>query len=240
MTDTLLSSSSIEAILFDLDGTLVKTNDHWATTLGEKLAPLKRLFPRMDSSLLARRLLVVIEAPVNYLLSLLEHLGLGTGFFGLADWIRHSKGLATREAPSLIEGSEALLQALSGSYKLAVVTTRGHAEANAFIEHTELAHFFSAVITRRDVLCLKPHPQPVREAAARLGVPTEHCLMVGDTGLDVRSARRAGAYAVGVLSGVGKQRELERAKAHLILERAVELLDHLRVPREARLRSCVK
>jgi len=42
--------------------------------------------------------------------------------------------------------------------------------------------------------------------------------MVGDTTVDVKSARRAGAWAVGVLCGFGEQEELERAGAHAILE----------------------
>ena len=50
---------------------------------------------------------------------------------------------------------------------------------------------------------MKPHPEPVRKAALRLGVSVQHCLMVGDTTMDMAAARRAGAWAVGVLSGLG-------------------------------------
>ena len=51
--------------------------------------------------------------------------------------------------------------------------------------------------------------------------------MIGDTTMDVRAGRRAGALAVGVLSGVGTRQELVRAGADLILERAEQLLDYL-------------
>ena len=230
MTGIQFSPDSIDAILFDLDGTLVKTDDRWSRTVADKLAPLGRLSPRFDTHLLARRLLVVIETLANYLLSILEHLGLSTSFFGLTDRFRRSKGLATREDRALIEGTEALLRDLTDNYRLAVVTTRARPEASALIKHAELERFFPVVITRQDILYMKPHPEPVRKAAARLGVAPERCLMVGDTGMDIRSARRAGAYAVGVLSGVGARAELERAGAHLILECASRLLDHLRVP----------
>ena len=229
MSDSQLPAGAIEAILFDLDGTLMETDDRWSRTVAEKLAPLKRLFPALDPDLLGRGLFLAIETPVNYLLSILEHLGVGTGFFGLADRVRRSKGLATRDGSALIEGSEALLAALSDTYKLAVVTTRGRAEACVFIEQARLARFFSVVITRQEVLRMKPHPEPVRKAAGALGVAPGRCLMVGDTATDVRSARRAGAYAVGVLSGVGARKELERAGAHLILGRASQLVGHLRM-----------
>jgi len=229
MTLSQLSPDTLDAILFDLDGTLVETDDHWSRVIAERLAPLKRLLPRLDADLLGRRLLVGIETGANYLLSALEHLGLDTGFFGLADRFRRSKGLATHGDHAFIEGSEALLGALSDNYKLAIVTTRARREACAFIKREGFGRFFAVVITREDVLFMKPHPEPVRTAAARLGVAPGRCLMVGDTGVDIRSARRAGAYAVGVLSGVGARPELERAGAHLILVRASQLLDHLRI-----------
>ncbi len=47
--------------------------------------------------------------------------------------------------------------------------------------------------------------------------------MVGDTTVDVRSARRAGSWSVAVLCGFGERDELERAGAHLILENTTDL-----------------
>ncbi|MBC7240166.1 MAG: HAD-IA family hydrolase, partial [Chloroflexi bacterium] len=157
----------------------------------------------------------------------LEHLGLGHLFLGLADRIRRSKGLATREASEPVEGSEELIQALKGRYKLAVVTTRARPEALALLGHLGLSAHFEALVTRQDVWRMKPHPEPVYKAARLLGVLPSRCLMVGDTRMDIRSARRAGAYAVGVLSGFGERGELERAGAHLILDRAASLLGYL-------------
>jgi phosphoglycolate phosphatase len=63
----------------------------------------------------------------------------------------------------------------------------------------------------------------VRYAAKQLGVSVERCVMVGDTTVDVRSARRAGAQAVAVLCGFGERDELERAGAHVILEHTSQL-----------------
>jgi len=51
--------------------------------------------------------------------------------------------------------------------------------------------------------------------------------MIGDTTADVRAAKRAGAYAVAVLSGFGVRGELEKAGADLVLPRAELLLEHL-------------
>jgi phosphoglycolate phosphatase-like HAD superfamily hydrolase len=222
-----LSERPIEAVLFDLDGTLVETDNRWVSMLAQKLSPLRRLAPKLDTNALARRLVMGAETPANYLMSLLEHLGLGSSLFGLADRLRRSKGIATRDSSELVEGSEDLLRALSRHYRLAVVTTRARPEARAFIYNTHLEPYFQAIVTRQDVLRMKPHPEPVRKAAAFLGVPPERCVMVGDTTPDIRSARAAGACAVGVLSGFGERDELEHAGAQLILGRAAELLEYL-------------
>ncbi|MHB1295917.1 MAG: HAD family hydrolase [Anaerolineae bacterium] len=224
--------ATVRAVLLDLDGTLVETDNRWATVLAAKLQPLRRIFPRLDCDSVGRRVVMGIETPANYAISLVEHLGLGGSFFGLADRVRRSKGLATRGAAQLVEGTIPLLQALKSRYALAVVTTRARPEAYAFLTQAGLNGYFQAVITRQDVLRLKPHPEPVRKAAALLGVKPEQCVMVGDTTMDVHSARRAGALAVGVLSGFGERAELERAGSDLILERADALLRYLTEPSE--------
>ncbi len=218
---------AIDAVLFDLDGTLVETSNRWAEDLAERLAPLRRLSPRLDTEKLARAIVMGIEMPANYLISSLERLGLTGVISGIADRVRRSKGLAIRGQARLIEGSEALLEALAPQVKLAVVTTRARAEGHAFVRTAGFERFFPVVITRQDVWRMKPHPAPVLAAAEKLGVEAQRCILVGDTVMDVRAAKRAGAVAVGVLSGIANRQELEGAGADLILERADELLPYL-------------
>ncbi len=88
-----------------------------------------------------------------------------------------------------------------------------------------LGNLFWVVVTRDDVKRLKPHPMPVRTAAERLGLPVEQCVMVGDTRLDVRAAKAAGALAVGVLTGFGTANDLR--EADLVLASPSELDDWL-------------
>jgi HAD superfamily hydrolase (TIGR01509 family) len=227
MTQNPIALPNVQAVLFDLDGTLVETHNRWAGVLAEKLAPIQRIFRRFDARVWGRRLVMAIETPSNYAISTLEHLGLDTNMLGISDRIRRSKGLATRRRAQLIDGSQELLLALKSRYKLAVVTTRARPEALAFVEQTGFAPYFDAIVTRQDGWWMKPHPGPVRRAAAMLGVDPRRCIMIGDTTMDIRSARRAGAFAVGVLSGFGEREELERAGAHLILDRAEQLLEYL-------------
>ena len=218
----------LKAVLFDLDGTLVVTANRWTERLASRLGWLKRVSPRFRPQRAARRLINGLEFITTYGMLWLEHFGLGSSFFGLADHIRRSKGLATRTASTLIPGTQDLLEQLSLRYLLAVVTTRQRTEAEAFLSAADIARFFQVVITRQDVWYIKPHPAPVRKAAQRLGVQVNSCLMVGDTTLDMRSACRAGARAIGVLTGYDERDELYRAGAEHILASAAELAGYLK------------
>ena len=218
----------LKAVLFDLDGTLVVTANRWTGRLARRLEWLNRVFPRFKPQRAARWLINGLEFVTTYGMLWLEHIGVGSSFFGLADRIRRSKGLATRAASTLIPGTQELLDLLSQRYLLAVVTTRQRTEAEAFLHAANIARFFQVVITRQDVWHIKPHPAPVRKAAQRLGVQVNSCLMVGDTTLDMRSACRAGARAIGVLTGYDERDELYRAGAEHILASAAELAGYLK------------
>ena len=83
------------------------------------------------------------------------------------------------------------------------------------------------VITRDDVAHAKPNPDLWIAAAARLGVPTESAIAVGDSVWDLLAARRARALGVGLLSGGYGQEELERAGAYRVYEDPADLLRHI-------------
>lgn len=83
------------------------------------------------------------------------------------------------------------------------------------------------VITRDDVEHAKPNPDLWIAAAARLGVPIESAIAVGDSVWDLLAARRARALGVGLLSGGYGQEELERAGAYRVYEDPADLLVHI-------------
>ena len=145
------------------------------------------------------------------------------------DRLRRRRGVYPAPEFSLISGVADLLLALQDRVPAALVTTRSRHHIDQFLARfpAETAVFRTSC-GLQDTRRLKPHPAPIRLAARRLGVPVANCLMVGDTTVDVKSARRAGAWSVGVLCGFGEQKELERAGAHLILDSTADLLNILR------------
>lgn len=209
----------IAALLFDLDGTLLDSDDQAVDMLAHRLA----LFCPRSSQRLARRLVMALERPGNDLFTLLDALGLDQPLTRLAHRLSRWRGLRSADNFRLVPGADEALHHLAGRYRLAVVTTRGRREAEAFLEQFALRPLFEVVVTRETTRRVKPHPAPILHAAQTLGLPPERCVMVGDTVVDVRSARRAGAWAAAVLCGFGEREELEQAGAHWILPSPAEL-----------------
>jgi phosphoglycolate phosphatase-like HAD superfamily hydrolase len=212
----------IEAIFFDLDGTLVDTDDQAVASLARYLTPLSVFF-LINPTSLARRLVMWAETPGNALMTFFDTIGLDDNIFAIGDTLRRWRGLYPPPNLPLIPGTHATLHELSGRYRLAVVTTRGRRDAEAFLAQHNLAHLFELVVTRESTRRLKPHPAPIRFTAEKLGVLPSCCVMVGDTAADVRSARAAGAWAVATSSGFGERSELERAGAHLVLQSVTQM-----------------
>lgn len=215
----MLDKNAVEAILFDLDGTLMDTDDQSVERLAQWLQRLHLPNPHRT----ARRLIMASETPGNAFITLMDIFGLDSSLRALSDWLCTWRGLRTRDDFRIIAGVEEMLKALARRYQLAVVTTRTLRDAEAFLAQYNLQDLFVVLVTSGSTRRLKPHPAPVRLAAQQLGVPVGRCAMVGDTTVDVKAARRAGAWAVGVLCGFGEREELERAGAHVVLEHTARI-----------------
>jgi HAD superfamily hydrolase (TIGR01509 family) len=145
--------------------------------------------------------------------------------------LRHAHALAYRRLHAQVcplPGSRALLDALTASGTQWAIATSGRMET-ASVNLTALGvdPAQSVVVTRDDVKYAKPDPDLFIAAAARLKVPVEATVVVGDSIWDMLAARRCGALGVGLLSGGYGQEELERAGALRVYEDPADLLLHL-------------
>ena len=121
------------------------------------------------------------------------------------------------------------LSRLSKKATLAVITMRriSKKEVVEELERFGLEKYFAEVITALDACSPKPSPEALVECARRLGVKTSECVFVGDSVVDVKAGKNAGAWTVAVLSGIFSREELETEKPDLILENVNDLEDFL-------------
>jgi len=212
----------IEAVLFDLDGTLIETDNQMVARWAQVLSPAVRLARRPDATPLARRLVMTAEGPGNAVLGILDRLGLDAPLSRLGEWLSRRPAGSSVQA-SAVPGVAGMLAVVRARYPVALVTTRGRKMAAALLAAAGLGDVFTAFATREDTFYMKPHPAPVQLAASLLGVAPERCLMVGDTTVDILAGKRAGAQTIGVLCGFGERAELERVGAGMVLEETSRL-----------------
>ena len=201
----------IAGVLFDMDGTLVDSDDTTVEHLAARLGRVQRLFPNGDARPFIRHLLLLAEGPLNWFITQLDRFNLDDEGFRLQSWMQAMRGQRRPEEMRLIPGVAETLRQLQQRYKLAVVTTRSRATTQHALASNGLDDVFAVIITRDDVRRLKPHPEPVLLAIRQLGLQADQCVMVGDTPVDILAARAAGTRAVGVLCGFGQRRELQDA-----------------------------
>lgn len=219
-----LEISRIRAICFDIDGTLSDTDDQMIAQVVPWLFPMRLFSPAVALPAIGRRLVMMLESPLNLVYEWLDQLNLDglltrlMGYFQARSNQKKSRFL-------LIDGVLSMLQALYEKYPLAIVSARDESNVYAFLRQFKLLKYFKVIVTSQTCLHTKPFPEPLLFAAQRLGVDPHSILMVGDTTVDIKTGRRAGAQTLGVLCGFGTEKELIRSGADLILPSTADLKD---------------
>ncbi|GAB1470365.1 beta-phosphoglucomutase family hydrolase [Chloroflexota bacterium] len=218
-----LNISRIKALCFDVDGTLSDTDDLYTQKV-------TKFFPRFlfkDPHHAARRFVMWIEAPGNALLSFADRLGLDDEMIAVINWLSRHRRHSDRKF-LLVPGVDEMLKQLHGRYPMSVVSSRDEQGTMAFLEQYDLVKYFDVIITGLSAEHTKPYPDPVLLAARKMNVSPEACLMIGDTTVDIRAGKSAGAQTLGVLCGFGEEPELRRLGADEIIPDTTKLLDLLK------------
>ena len=124
-------------------------------------------------------------------------------------------------------GVDSMLATLKSYYPMAVVSARDEKGTMRFLDEFDLTRYFDIIITGLSCKYTKPYPDPVLLAAQTLKVLPDQCVMIGDTTVDIRAGKSAGAQTVGVLCGFGEAAELRQMGADLILEDTPKIADVL-------------
>lgn len=181
-----------QAVIFDLGGTLVQTQDVLLTAMRETLAACGLPQPgeaRLAANLgwsepLLLRGLVPPEAEAAATSRLLPLM---------------RRSLA--EAPAIAGAGEALQRLAAQGLRLALVSGFFRATLEAILAPLGWEHLFSATVAGDEVASPRPAPDLLLAAAARLSLPPSACLAVGDSLFDLASAAACGMPFAAVLTG---------------------------------------
>ena len=217
-----LDAVKIKAVIFDIDGTLSDSDDQLVDQVERLLEPFLFLIRESGRKSAARWLVMALESPGNFIYHLADRFDLDHIIVRLLNKSGKKKIKKQRDY-RIISGVPEMLASLTTKYPLAVVSARDEKSSMAFIDQFGLTSFFRVIVTSQTTRRTKPFPDPLLYAAEKLDVPPANCLMVGDTTVDMRAAKRAGMQAVGVLCGFGHEKELRRAGADEIFPLTTDL-----------------
>ena len=114
-----------------------------------------------------------------------------------------------------------------GGVKLAVASNKFQHGTDRLVSKFFSDIDFVAVEGNREGAPLKPDPQIVTGILSRAGIAPERAVMIGDSGIDIRTAQAAGIDAIGVAWGFRFAEELYEAGAQRVVSQVEELRQYL-------------
>ena len=191
----------IQAVIFDVDGTLIDSNDAHARAFVEA-------FEQVGYGVPFERVRRLIGKGADKLIP--ECIGR----YDEAVGERKKAIFKARYLPLLRPFSEVqpLLRELRAHrIRLSVASSAGKDELDALLEVARARPYFEETTDSDDAEHSKPDPDIVKAALAKLQLPASVCLMVGDTPYDAEAAQRSGVRFVGVRCGGWKDSDLQPA-----------------------------
>lgn len=107
--------------------------------------------------------------------------------------------------------------------KIAVFSNKPHESAIGVVETIFGKGFFDHIQGQTDQIPIKPDPTGVFEILGKYGAEKDECLYFGDTNTDMLTANNAGVTAVGVTWGFRPRAELEEYGADILIDSAKEI-----------------
>ncbi len=216
------------AVIFDLDGTLLDTLEDIADSMNRVFAdrglpthPVEdyRYFVGSGAEELAWRALPEEQRNREMIAELVN--GFQTSY-------RSTWNVKTRPYP----GIERMLERLrEEKIPTAVFSNKPQEFTVLGVKEYFPGHPFAAVLGQREGVPLKPDPAGAAKIGKTLGLDPRDILFLGDTGVDMETARGAGNFPVGVSWGFRPVAELREHGAEVIIDRPEEIFDLLDLPR---------
>ncbi len=131
----------------------------------------------------------------------------------------------------LIPGTDVIIREIASmGAKIGLVTStpaQNMAAKMIPVSKAGLEHLLEVIVTADDVRNKKPSPEPLVQCCEKLGAPLEKCVYVGDTRVDIRAGKAAGMKTVGVLTGFDDFDALKNESPDAIINSIAQLSELL-------------
>jgi phosphoglycolate phosphatase len=210
-------ANNIRAFIFDLDGTLIDSKTDLVNSVNAVLRELGRheLPAETVASYVGHGAPQLIASALGPDCGDADRKAALSAF--LAHYEKHNLD-ATRAYPGVEEALAALSQ-----YPMAVLTNKPQNMSRQILEGLGLTKFFSAIYGGDSFPSKKPDPSGVLSILNELATEPEHAAMIGDSDVDIQTARNASMQAIAVTYGFGNY-DRRANPADLYLDRLSELV----------------
>ncbi|WP_243388238.1 pyrophosphatase PpaX [Bacillus kexueae] len=205
----------INTLLFDLDGTLINTND---LIIESFMHTLEHYFPGQYTR---EDVLAFIGPPLHDSFEKLDKDRLEEMVQTYRKFNHEQHDVLVKEFDTVYETVKTLHEK---GYKLGIVTTKIRQTVNMGLKLTKLDQFFDVVVTLDDVENAKPHPEPIEKALELLKASPEETIMVGDNVHDIEAGKNAGTKTAGVAWSVKGEAYIRSHEPDFVLEKMSDLL----------------
>ena len=215
---------NIKGIVFDLDGTLADSIEDIAESMNRVLEEQNLAIHNIDTykTFVGNGIRKLVKR------SLPEELRTDELFTKNLDRMLEVYGANCINKTKLYPGVADLLDQLQQKgIKIAIFSNKANDLTQKVVKVLLAKWDVSFVIGAGGDVARKPDPQGALMAAEKMGISPNELMFVGDSGVDMETAKNAGMYGVGVLWGFRGEEELKTKGAKAIISKASQLLNHL-------------
>jgi HAD superfamily hydrolase (TIGR01549 family) len=204
--------TNIKGIIFDLDGTLIKSNINFLEMRRRIINYLKSL--KLDSRIDASNSIPeLIESVINKV----EDEELRRKILKKTNKLMNDVELKSLTSVSQIKGVEQTLKTLKDKgFKIGVLTRSCREYALKSLEKTCLKNLVDCLIARDDVDEPKPNPASALKLIEKMKLTPKEVLMIGDHVLDALCAEKAELKFIGVLTGFSSRKDFKKIGCKVI------------------------
>lgn len=209
-----------DAILFDMDGTVLNTLDDLHASVNTALRQFRLPQRSMDEVRAAlgngSRYLIEHCVPEGTPAALIEQI---LDFYG--PWYTAHSRVRTCPYPGIVE---LMRQLRAEGLRLAIISNKPDSAVPALAEEN-FPGLLELAVGEREGVRRKPSPDMIFKAVDGLQLPLSRCLYVGDSEVDIATARAAGIDCVSVTWGFRTREQLREAGASVLVDSAEALRD---------------
>ncbi|WP_059048781.1 pyrophosphatase PpaX [Paenibacillus senegalimassiliensis] len=205
----------IDTVLFDLDGTIINTNELIIATFLQVidkhgLGPYTReqIIPHMGTTLEHQLQTFSGQEDVAAL---------------VADYRKYNRERHDELIDEFPHVKEVLAELHERGVTMGIVTTKIRETTMLALERFGFLDYMKTIVTVDDVSHPKPHPEPILTALNALQADPARTLMVGDSAADLLCAKAAGVHAAGVAWSLKGEAELRKYDPDYIIQDMTEL-----------------